>query len=124
MMTHTRNLCSAFNPSKCTQTRTHTHAHTMFAHTVCTHKHTQTQSAHTHACTHTHTVCTHTHTHTHTHTVNTHPEQWAAILLRHPGSSWGFGALLKHLTSVMVLKVEESAGYSLQNQNGLIIEMV
>ncbi len=49
-----------------------------------------------------------------THTVlNTHPEQWAAILLRRPGSSWGFGALLKGLTTVMVLKVEESAGYSL-----------
>ncbi len=47
-----------------------------------------------------------------------------AILLRHPGSSWGFGALLKGLTSVAVLKVEESAGYSLQNQNGLIIETV
>ncbi len=34
--------------------------------------------------------------------VNTHPEQWAAMLQR-PGSSWGFGALLKD-TSVMVLK--------------------
>ncbi len=60
----------------------------------------------------------------HTHTVNTHPEQWAAILLWHPGNSWGFGALLKGLTSVMGLKVEESAGYSLQNQNGLIIKGV
>ncbi len=86
MVTHTQNLCSAFNPSKCT-----------------------------------HTVVN---THTHTHTVNTHPKQWAAILLRHLGSSWGFGVLLKGLTSVMVLKVEESAGYSLQNQNGLIIETV
>ncbi len=43
------------------------------------------------------------------HTMKTHPEQWAAILLRCPGSSWGFGALLKGLTSVVVLKVEESA---------------
>ncbi len=34
--------------------------------------------------------------------MNTHPEQWAAMLQR-PGSSWGFGALLKD-TSVMVLK--------------------
>ncbi len=34
--------------------------------------------------------------------VNTHPEQWAAMLQR-PGSSWGFGALLKD-TSVVVLK--------------------
>ncbi len=24
---------------------------------------------------------------------HTHPEQWAAILLRRTGSSWGFGAL-------------------------------
>ncbi len=84
MVTHTQNLCSAFNLSK----------------------------------------CTHTEVNTYTHMVNTHPEQWAAILLRHPGSSWGFGALLKDLTSVVVLKLEESAGYSLQNQNGLIIETV
>ncbi len=57
--------------------------------------------------------CAHTQSSEHTHTVNTHPEQWAAILLRRPGSSWGFGALLKGLTSVVVLRVEESAGYSL-----------
>ncbi len=88
MVIHTQNLCSAFNPSKCT-----------------------------------HTVVN-THTHTHTHTVNTYPEQWEAVLLRCPGSSQGFGALLKGLTSVVVLKVEKSAGYSLQNQNGLIIETV
>ncbi len=50
----------------------------------------------------------HTHSSEHTHTVNTHPEQWAAIfLLRRPGSSWGFGALLKG-TSVVVLKVERA----------------
>ncbi len=60
MVTHTRNLSSAFNPSKCTLTA-----------------------------------------------VNTHPEQWAAILQR-PGSSWGIGALLKGLTSVVVLKVERA----------------
>ncbi len=60
MVTHTRNLSSAFNPSKCTLTA-----------------------------------------------VNTHPEQWAAIL-RRPGSSWGIGALLKGLTSVVVLKVERA----------------
>ncbi len=34
-------------------------------------------------------------------------------MLRRPGSSWGFGALLKGLTSVMVLKVEESAVHPL-----------
>ncbi len=33
-------------------------------------------------------------------------------MLRRPGSSWGFGALLKG-TSVVVLKVEESAVHSL-----------
>ncbi len=60
MVTHTRNLSSAFNPSKCTLTA-----------------------------------------------VNTHPEQWAAML-RRPGSSWGIGALLKGLTSVVVLKVERA----------------
>ncbi len=37
-----------------------------------------------------------------THPKWTHPEQWAAMLQR-PGSSWGFGALLKD-TSVVVLK--------------------
>ncbi len=60
----------------------------------------------------------------HTHTMNTHPEQLADILLWRPGSSWGFGALLKGLTSVVVMKVEESVCFSLQNQNGLIIETV
>ncbi len=60
MVTHTWNLSSAFNPSKCTLTA-----------------------------------------------VNTHLEQWAAIL-RRPGSSWGIGALLKGLTSVVVLKVERA----------------
>ncbi len=34
--------------------------------------------------------------------MNTHPEQWVAMLQR-PGSSWGFGALLKD-TSVVVLE--------------------
>ncbi len=58
----------------------------------------------------THTVVsseqTNTHTHTHTHSVNTHPEQWAANAAA-PGNSWGFGALLKDLTSVMVLRWRE-----------------
>ncbi len=43
-----------------------------------------------------------------THTVNTHPEQWAAIYAAAPGEQLGFGALLKGLTSVMVLKVERA----------------
>ncbi len=51
----------------------------------------------------------HTHSSEHIHTVNTHPEQLAAILLWRPGSSWE-----------LILKVEESAGYSLKNKNGLI----
>ncbi len=60
-----RNMCSAFNPSKCTHTAVNTHRE-----------------------------------HTHTHT---------------PGAvgSWGFGALLKGLTSVVALRVEESAVHSL-----------
>ncbi len=72
-----------------------------------------------------------THPSAHTHTVNTHPEQWAANAAA-PGeqlgvrclaqghlsrgieggeSSWGFGALLKG-TSVVVLKVERAVGGS------------
>ncbi len=78
MVTHTRNLCSAFIPSKCTHTAVNTHTHTV---------------------------------------VNTHPEQWAAILLRRPGNSWGFAALLKGLTSVVVLRVEKE----LVNHNKLKI---
>ncbi len=54
MVTHTRNLCSAFNPSKCTHTRSS-----------------------------------------------------GQPMLRHLGSSWGFSALLKGLTSVVVLRVEK-----------------
>ncbi len=38
--------------------------------------------------------------------MNKHPEQWAAMLQR-PGSSWGFGVLLKD-TSVVVLKEERA----------------
>ncbi len=66
MVTHTRNLCPAINPSKV----------------------------------HTHTPWTHTRS------------SGQPFMLRHPGSSWGFGALLK-VTSVMVLKMEESAVNSL-----------
>ncbi len=45
--------------------------------------------------------------HTQQSVVNTDPEQWAAILLRRPGSSWGFDDLLKGLTSVVVLRASE-----------------
>ncbi len=78
MATHTLNLCSAFNPSKCT-----------------------------------HTAVSSEQTHTHTHTLWTHT--WFSgqpFMLRRPGSSWEFGALLKGLTSVVVLTVE-STGHSL-----------
>ncbi len=69
--------------------------------------------ARTHAHTHTHT---HTHLHTHTHhehTPWTHTLSSGQPMLWRPGSSRGFSALLKGLTSVVVLKVEESASYSL-----------
>ncbi len=65
MVTHTLNLCSAFNPSK----------------------------VHTHSSEHTHTPWTHT------------QSSGQPFMLRRPGSSWGFGALLKD-TSVVVLKEE------------------
>ncbi len=74
-----------------------------------------------HTMTHTRNLCSafypsnvHTHSSEHTHTVNTHT-QWThtrssgqPFMLRHPGSSWGFGALLKGLTSVVVLKEERA----------------
>ncbi len=82
MVTHTRNLCSALKPSKCTHTVVNTH------------------SEHT-------------------------PGAVGSHIAEAPGfGSRGFGALLKSLTSVMVLMVEEIAGYSLQNLNDLIIETV
>ncbi len=78
----------------CSQHLTHLSAYTLGA--VDTHTHTHTWSS---GHTHTHTpgaVDTHTHTHTHTHT-------WSSgeLTLRRPGSSRGFGALLKGLTSVV-----------------------
>ncbi len=72
MGTHIRNLCSAFNPSKC--------AHT--------------------------------------------PGAVVSHIATAPGEQLGIWFLLKGLKSVVVLRVEESAGYSLQNQNGLIIEII
>ncbi len=67
MVTHTRKLCSAINPSK----------------------------VHTHSSEHTHTPWTHTRS------------SGQPFMLRRPGSSWGFGALLKG-TSVVVLRVERA----------------
>ncbi len=76
---------------------THTHTHLeQWTHTHLeqwTHTHTWS-SGHTHTHTDTHTWSSgNTHTHTHTHL-----EQSTQ---RRPGSSWGFGALLKGLTSVV-----------------------
>ncbi len=68
MVTHTRNLCSAFNPSK-----------------------------------------VHTHSSEHTHTVNTHSGQ--PFMLRRPGSSWEFSALLKGTSGI--IEGGESAVHSL-----------
>ncbi len=56
----------------------------------------------------THPKCTHTAVNTHT--ANTDPEQWAAICAA--VSEEQLGVLLKD-TSVVVLKLEESAGHSL-----------
>ncbi len=57
-----------------------------------------------------HPKCTHTavNTHTHTHTLWTHTRSSGQpFMLRRPGSSWGFGALLTG-TSVVVLKVKRA----------------
>ncbi len=54
----------------------------------------------------THPKCTHTAVNTHTHTPWTHTRSSGQpFMLRRPGNSWGFGALLKG-TSVVVLRVE------------------
>ncbi len=53
---------------------------------------------------HTHTPWTHTHTHTHTPWTHTHREHTDGAVGSHL-CSWGFGALLK-ATSVVVLNVE------------------
>ncbi len=54
----------------------------------------------------THPKCTHTAVNTHTPWTHTR-SSGQPFMLRHPGSSWGFGALLKG-TSVMVLKEERA----------------
>ncbi len=59
----------------------------------------------------THPKCTHTAVNTHTPWKHTR-SSGQPFMLRRPGSSWGFDALLKG-TSVVVLKVEESAAHSL-----------
>ncbi len=45
----------------------------------------------------------HTHSSEHTHTRSS-----GQPIMRRPGSSWGIGALLKGVTSVMLLKVERT----------------
>ncbi len=54
----------------------------------------------------THPKCTHTAVNTHT--PWTHTRSSGQPMLRRPGISWGFGVLLKGLTSVVVLKVERA----------------
>ncbi len=54
----------------------------------------------------THPTCTHTAVNTHTPWTHTR-SSGQSFMLRHPGSSWWFGALLKD-TSVVVLRVERA----------------
>ncbi len=63
----------------------------------------------------------HTHSSEHTHTVNTHPEQWTAIYAAAPGSSWGSGALLKGLSSVVVLRVKRALVIHSPHQQSLLL---
>jgi len=92
--THTHTWSSGYTHTWSSgHTHTHTHleqwTHTHLEQWTHTHTHTHTPGAGEH--THTHLEqWTHTHTHTHTHTPG-------AV----PGSSWGFGALLKGLISVV-----------------------
>ncbi len=71
---------------------------------------------------------THPSAHTHTHTPWTHTRNSGQLfMLQRPGSSWGFGALLKGLTSVMVLRVERALyihSPHLQSLPGLRLEPV
>ncbi len=107
LVTHTRNLCSAFNPSKMhtlssEHTHTHTHTHTLSLSLSLSHTHTLSSE-------HTHTLSqTYTHTHTlsseHTHT---HPEQGAAIYAVAPGEQLG-GRCLAQGHSVVVTGVERA----------------
>ncbi len=86
MVTHTQNFYSAFNPSKYTHTVMNTYTHTH----------------------------THTHTHTLTHTHGGHkPEAVGSHIAAAPGEQLWVRFLFNGLTSVVVLKVKESAGYSL-----------
>ncbi len=66
--------------------------------------------------------CTHRSEHTHTHRVNTHPEQWAAFYAAAPGEQLGVRCLAQGSHFSRGIEGGESAGYSLQNQNGLIID--
>ncbi len=115
-----RIIQSITSSEMCSLHLTHQSAHTPGAVDTHTHTHTHTwSSGHTHTHTHTHTwssgqTHTHTHTHTwssghtHTHTwssgnTHTHTHTWSSgqPMLWRPGSSRGFGALLKGLTSVV-----------------------
>ncbi len=68
--------------------------------------------------------CTHSVVNTHTHTHREHtPGGVGSHIAAAPGEQLGVWCLAQG-SQLMVLKVEESAGYSLQNQNGLINETV
>ncbi len=43
--------------------------------------------------------------------MNTHPEQWAAILLQRLGSSWGFGGLLKGVYIYIYIHIVRKQAY-------------
>ncbi len=80
-------MSTSFHPSKCT--------------------HTQQWVVNTHTAVHTQQWVVNTHTNT----VNTHVG--SHLFLWRAGICWGIGALLKGLTSIIVLRVEESTGHSL-----------
>ncbi len=91
-----------------THTHTHTHTHTGAVGTHTPHTHHTEQWAHTHLEQWAHTTHTHTHTHleqwahTHTHLEQwKHTHTWSSERCGARGGSWGFGALLKGLTSVV-----------------------
>ncbi len=65
-----------------------------------------------------------THPSAHTHTVNTHPEQWAAFHAAAPREQLGVRCLAQGSHLSYGIEGGESAGYSLHNQNDLIIETV
>ncbi len=110
MVTHTRNLCSAFIPSK---VHTHSSEHTSkwMLHTGGGWGETplyDCKALWVYSNTQLKRYINDSFIHSFTHTPWTHTRSSGQpFMLRRPGSSWGFGALLKG-TSVVVLKVERA----------------